>query len=86
MRILINPNPCNQFVKISSENESIVLNKVFLIDIFGTSIAEKISLNIPSAKVIFDVSKLKPGIYFIKAEYIDSTNKLISKTKKILVY
>ncbi len=73
--ISINPNPAQDFINISSE---LPLNKVSVYSQTGTLILESKSQN----ESPVDISKLLPGIYFLRAKTYDGQIRVLKFVKQ----
>lgn len=73
---VVMPNPASEIVSISSELEMVT------IDIFNVLGEKTYSCNVKSTVARIDVSNMKKGSYFVRAEFIDGQ----SITKKLIIY
>lgn len=61
----VNPNPTSNLVKVTLKNQLLEKAKIYLVDNKGSLIESK---NLSSEFVIFDMTSLEKGIYFIILE------------------
>jgi len=73
------PNPTSDYVTLSGEN--LVMNEILLFDALANSVYVN-SRQISSSRILFDVSQLRAGIYFISIQSKDG-NSLTRRIVKI---
>ena len=79
--IAVYPNPTNDYVKVEFLNELSIESRITIIDGMGRELATQSNLDNQRA-ILFNLSELSPGLYFIKVE----NNKEMIYLEKLLVF